>query len=152
MMVGAEFIQTFQLKPLTTMDEWEIANRWLLYFKSELFCQQRMRTAVEYETLKIQLSMEEVVQLLQILINHYDRNNWVSESGDVVKEIRLRMKQRGVRNRDLVEEVGSRGYVSDILNRRKPISMRTARIFASFFDIPAEWFFNDDDSLTVKIN
>jgi HTH-type transcriptional regulator/antitoxin HigA len=53
------------------------------------------------------------------------------------------MKIREFRNRDLVEEIGSKGYVSDILNRHKPLTLRTARVFRDFFDIPAEWLLSD---------
>jgi HTH-type transcriptional regulator/antitoxin HigA len=42
-----------------------------------------------------------------------------------------------------VEEIGSKGYVSDILHRRKPLTLRTARVFRDFFDIPAEWLLSD---------
>lgn len=142
-MVGSADTRDFQLRPLTGMREWEEANRWLLYFQSELFEHRRLGVESLIETIKFELTVEEIVLLLQILINHYDRYCWFSDSGDIIKEIRTRMKQRGFRNRDLVEEIGSCGYVSDILNRRKPLTLRTARVFHYFLDIPAEWLLFD---------
>ena len=95
------------------------------------------------DTLTMELTLNEVVHILEVMTNHFDRNHWSMVEGDLMKEIRFRMRRQGFRNRDLVEEIGSKGYVSDILNRRKPLTLRTARIFRDFFDIPAEWLLND---------
>jgi HTH-type transcriptional regulator/antitoxin HigA len=91
------------------------------------------------ERLTLELTLSEVVDLLGVLTDHFDRHFWYDESGDVIDEIRSRMQRQEFRNRDLVEEIGSKGYVSDILNRRKPLTLRTARVFKHFFNIPAEW-------------
>ena len=91
------------------------------------------------ERLTLELTLSEVVDLLGVLTDHFDRHFWYDESGDVIHEIRSRMQRQEFRNRDLVEEIGSKGYVSDILNRRKPLTLRTARVFKHFFNIPAEW-------------
>ncbi len=95
------------------------------------------------DTLTMELTLNEVVHILDVMTNHFDRNHWSMVEGDLMKEIRFRMRRQGFRNRDLVEEIGSKGYVSDILNRRKPLTLRTARIFRDFFDIPAEWLLGD---------
>ena len=95
------------------------------------------------ETLTMELTLNEVVHILDVMTNHFDRNHWSMVEGDLMKEIRFRMRRQGFRNRDLVEEIGSKGYVSDILNRRKPLTLRTARIFRDFYDIPAEWLLGD---------
>ena len=95
------------------------------------------------DQLTFEFTLSEVLEILGVFTKHFDRHYWFSGSGDVIKEIRYRMKIREFRNRDLVEEIGSKGYVSDILNRRKPLTLRTARVFRDFFDIPAEWLLSD---------
>jgi HTH-type transcriptional regulator/antitoxin HigA len=95
------------------------------------------------DQLTFEFTLSEVLEILGVFTQHFDRHYWFSGSGDVIKEIRYRMKIREFRNRDLVEEIGSKGYVSDILHRRKPLTLRTARIFRDFFDIPAEWLLSD---------
>jgi HTH-type transcriptional regulator/antitoxin HigA len=97
----------------------------------------RQRTIPDGLTFDFTLS--EVVSLLGVLTDHFDRHFWYNDSSDVIDEIRSRMQRQEFRNCDLVEEIGSKGYVSDILNRRKPLTLRTARVFKEFFDIPAEW-------------
>ena len=95
------------------------------------------------DQLTFEFTLSEVLEILGVFTKHFDRHYWFSGSGDVIKEIRYRMKIREFRNRDLVEEIGSKGYVSDILHRRKPLTLRTARVFRDFFDIPAEWLLSD---------
>jgi HTH-type transcriptional regulator/antitoxin HigA len=43
-----------------------------------------------------------------------------------------------MRNKDLVGKVGSKGYVSALLNKRKPLTLELARLFHREFSIPAE--------------
>ena len=164
-MIGPDFLSTFRLKPIETIGEWEGARLWKLNLEAELY--RRKRDAeeegvvqqnvdavqdsavqdIEVQDSAVQMSdrltfdftLSEVISLLGVLTDHFDRHFWYNESSDVIDEIRSRMQKQEFRNCDLVEEIGSKGYVSDILNRRKPLTLRTARVFKEFFDIPAEW-------------
>lgn len=153
-MVGTENLSTFTLKPLKSFHDWEDAQRWKLYFEALSFRQRHVPNAVdamsvddselfELQTIKMEMSVADVLEVLTVQSDHFNRHYWITESGDVMKEIRARMRRQGFRNRDLVEEIGSKGYVSDILNRRKGLTLRTARIFKDIFDIPAEWLLSD---------
>jgi HTH-type transcriptional regulator/antitoxin HigA len=44
----------------------------------------------------------------------------------------------GLKNKDLVGKVGSKGYVSSILSKRKPLTLELARLFHKELNIPAE--------------
>jgi len=48
------------------------------------------------------------------------------------------MKEAGLRNKDLVGKVGSKGYVSSILSGRKPLTLELAKLFHRELNIPAE--------------
>jgi HTH-type transcriptional regulator/antitoxin HigA len=52
----------------------------------------------------------------------------------VIKE---KMREQGLRNKDLVGKVGSKGYVSAILNKRKPLTLDLAKLFHEELHIPA---------------
>jgi HTH-type transcriptional regulator/antitoxin HigA len=57
---------------------------------------------------------------------------------DPIEAIKLKMEERGMRNKDLVGKVGSKGYVSALLNKRKPLTLELAKLFHREFSIPAE--------------
>lgn len=48
------------------------------------------------------------------------------------------MEEKGIKNKDLVGKIGSKGYVSSILSKRKPLSLDMARIFHKELGIPSE--------------
>jgi HTH-type transcriptional regulator/antitoxin HigA len=53
---------------------------------------------------------------------------------------RFLMDQRGLRQTDLVEVIGSRAQVSDLLSGRRGISKAQAKRLAEFFRVPADLF------------
>ena len=44
----------------------------------------------------------------------------------------------GLKNKDLVGKIGSKGYVSAILNKHKPLTLELAKLFHKELSIPAE--------------
>lgn len=47
------------------------------------------------------------------------------------------MEEKGVRNKDFVGKLGSKSYVSAVLNRRKPMTLDMAKFFHKELGIPA---------------
>ena len=52
------------------------------------------------------------------------------------------MDEKGLKNKDLVEWVGSKSYVSALLNRKKPLTLKLARLFHEKLGIPAQVLLN----------
>jgi HTH-type transcriptional regulator/antitoxin HigA len=48
------------------------------------------------------------------------------------------MEEQHLKNKDLVGIIGSKGYVSSILNKRKPLTLELAKQFHKLLKIPAE--------------
>ncbi len=48
------------------------------------------------------------------------------------------MDERGLKNKDLVGKLGSKSYVSAILNKKKPMTLEIAKIFHKELGIAAE--------------
>lgn len=48
------------------------------------------------------------------------------------------MADLGLKNKDFVGKVGSKGYVSAILNKRKPLTLELAKLFHNELGIPAD--------------
>jgi HTH-type transcriptional regulator/antitoxin HigA len=51
------------------------------------------------------------------------------------------MTELGLKNKDLVGKIGSKGYVSSLLSGRKPLTLEIAKIFHKELHIPAKVFF-----------
>lgn len=82
----------------------------------------------------------EKIQLVLLLIKHYEDIHYQIPKPDPIKVIKEKMREQGLRNKDLVGKVGSKGYVSAILNKKKPLTLDLAKLFHEKLQIPASVF------------
>jgi HTH-type transcriptional regulator/antitoxin HigA len=79
----------------------------------------------------------EELELLLLLIEHYENEYFQIEFPDPIDVIKLKMLEKGIRNKDLVGKIGSKGYISSILNKKKPLTLDAAKIFKAELGISA---------------
>ena len=80
----------------------------------------------------------EKLQVALLLIKQYEDAHFPIPYPDPIDAIRAKMEEKGLKNKDLVGKIGSKGYVSALLNKKKPLSLELARIFHRELGIPAE--------------
>lgn len=80
----------------------------------------------------------EKVQVALLLIKQYEDIQYPVPFPDPIEAIKLKMLDLGLKNKDWVGKVGSKGYVSAILNKRKPLTLELARLFHQELSIPAD--------------
>lgn len=78
------------------------------------------------------------LQVALLLIKQYEDANYPIPLPDPIDAIRVKMDELGLKNKDLVGKVGSKGYVSSLLNKKKPLTLELARLFHQELNIPAE--------------
>jgi HTH-type transcriptional regulator / antitoxin HigA len=76
--------------------------------------------------------------VLATLIEAYEREHWPIEPPDPVDAIRYRMQQAGYTQADLAELIGSRPRASEILRRKRGLTMKMAWKLHTKWHIPAE--------------
>src|SRR6201984_3881015 len=62
--------------------------------------------------------------LLALIIEDYERKRWPIDPPDTIDAIRYRMETGGYTQADLGRLLGSRQRASDILTRKRPLTMR----------------------------
>jgi HTH-type transcriptional regulator / antitoxin HigA len=80
----------------------------------------------------------EKLQVALLLIKQYEDAHFPIPYPDPIDAIRAKMEEKGLKNKDFVGLVGSKGYVSALLNKRKPLNLEIAKIFHRELGIPAE--------------
>ena len=80
----------------------------------------------------------EIVQVALLLIKQYEDLHYPIPVPDPIESIKLKMQDIGLKNKDLVGKVGSKGYVSALLNKRKPLTLELAKLFHRELSIPAD--------------
>ena len=78
------------------------------------------------------------VEVALLLIKQYEDVNYPIPMPNPIDAIRIKMDERGLKNKDLVGIFGSKGYVSALLNKKKPLTLELAKLFHKELNIPAE--------------
>jgi HTH-type transcriptional regulator/antitoxin HigA len=76
--------------------------------------------------------------LLALVIEDYERRRWPVEPPDAIDAIRYRMETGGYTQADLGRLLGSRQRASDILTKKRRLTMRMAWRLYREWGIPAE--------------
>ena len=80
------------------------------------------------------------MELLGILIEDYDGRRYPLGDHDPVMVLTELMAVRSLTAKDLWPVFGSKGAVSDVLNRRRAVSKSQAKKLAQFFHVTADLF------------
>jgi HTH-type transcriptional regulator / antitoxin HigA len=78
------------------------------------------------------------LEVLSILVEAYEEEHHPIDPPDPIEAIRFRMEQQGLTRRDLEPFLGNRARVSEVLNRRRPLSVEMIRRLHKGLGIPAE--------------
>lgn len=78
------------------------------------------------------------LDVLTTLIEAYEARHWSIDPPDPIDAIKSRMAQRGLRPRDLEPLLGGRGRVSEVLNRKRPLTLAMIRRLSRELGIAAE--------------
>ena len=78
------------------------------------------------------------LDILATLVEAYEAKYWHISPPDPITAIELRMQQKGLTRRDLEKILGSRSRVSEILHRKRPLTLDMIRRLHSLWGVPAE--------------
>ncbi|MGA8548925.1 MAG: helix-turn-helix domain-containing protein [Stellaceae bacterium] len=78
------------------------------------------------------------VEVLSTLIEAYEARHHPIAAPDPIAAILFMMEQKGLTRHDLEPAIGSRGRVSEILNRKRPLTLPMVRALGALLDIPTE--------------
>ncbi|MCF8713354.1 transcriptional regulator [Joostella atrarenae] len=66
-------------------------------------------------------------EILSLLIENYENEHYPIEAPDPIEAIKIRMEELNMRQKDLVGVIGGKSRVSEILNRRKKLTVEMIR-------------------------
>jgi len=109
-----------------------------------------IRTEIEYDEVleQIELYFEnepkpgtpeaDRFDLLALIVEDYERKRWPIDPPGTIEAIRYRMETGGYTQADLGRLLGSRQRASDVLTRKRALTMRMAWKLHREWNIPAE--------------
>lgn len=83
------------------------------------------------------------LEVLTTLVEAYEEQHYKIETPDPIEAIKFRMEQEGLKQKDLVSIVGSKSRVSEILNKKRKLTIEMIRNLHTQLHIPIESLFLD---------
>ncbi|WP_298239529.1 helix-turn-helix domain-containing protein [uncultured Algibacter sp.] len=83
------------------------------------------------------------LEILSILIDRYENEKFPIGMPDPIEAIKFRMEQMGMKQKDLAEVVGFKSRVSEILSKKRKLTLGMIRKLNSTLHIPTEVLVQD---------
>jgi HTH-type transcriptional regulator/antitoxin HigA len=113
-----------KIKPIKTNKEYQTYLDWV----DKMFDKKVSKNSEEGENLEVIL----------MLIKAYEDKRYPIPVPDPIEAIKVKMEEMNLKSKDLVGLIGSKGHVSAVLNKKKPLTIQLAKIFYKELGIPAE--------------
>ncbi|OJV19986.1 MAG: transcriptional regulator [Dyadobacter sp. 50-39] len=81
--------------------------------------------------------------LLALIVGAYEDEHYPVESPDPIDAIKIRMEQMQLRQVDLVDVIGSRSRVSEVLGRKRKLSLEMIRNLSERLNISVNTLIRD---------
>jgi len=78
------------------------------------------------------------LEILSILLDNYENKHFPIEMPDPIEAIKFRMEQLGMKQKDLAEVVGLKSRVSEILNKKRKLTLEMIRKISVSLQIPTD--------------
>jgi HTH-type transcriptional regulator/antitoxin HigA len=82
-------------------------------------------------------------EILSLLIDNYENKFHPVEAPDPIEAIKIRMKEMNIRQKDLVGIIGGKSRVSEVLNKKKRLTVEMIRKLEKLLNISASILVNN---------
>ncbi|AFL83344.1 putative transcription regulator containing HTH domain [Belliella baltica DSM 15883] len=83
------------------------------------------------------------LEILSIIIDNYEKENFPIEMPDPIAAINFRMEQMGLKQKDLVEMIGFKSRVSEVMNKKRKLTLEMIRKLSTNLKIPTDVLIQD---------
>lgn len=78
------------------------------------------------------------LELLSLLVERYEHDNYKLEAPTPIEAIQFRMEQMNLRQVDIAPLFGGETRVSEVLNRKRPLTLKMITLLHRYLGIPLE--------------
>ena len=82
-------------------------------------------------------------EILTLLIEAYENEHYFIEAPDPIEAIKIRLEEMNLRQSDLVGVIGGKGRVSEVLNRKRKLSVEMIRQLSVKLNLPTALLVQD---------
>jgi len=89
--------------------------------------------------------------ILALVIDDYERKHFPIEAPDPIEAIKIRMEEMQLKQSDLINEIGGKSRVSEILNRKRKLTVDMIRNLTSRLNLSANILVKDYQLTRKKV-
>jgi HTH-type transcriptional regulator/antitoxin HigA len=82
-------------------------------------------------------------EIISLLIENYENEHYPIEAPDPIEAIKIRMEELNMRQKDLIGIIGGKSRVSEVLNRKKRLTVDMIRELEKILQISASVLVNN---------
>ena len=86
------------------------------------------------------------LELLAKLVEDYEKERFKFRKPDPVEAIVFRMEEQGLRQKDIADLVGGKNRASEVLSRKRPLTLAMIRALHERLGIPSELLIRQPDA------
>ena len=111
--------------------------------KTEKDYQEALKRLEEIFDAPFDSQESEEADILAILVDEYEKQNYPIETPDPIEAIKIRMEELNLRQVDLIPEIGGKSRVSEILNRKRRLTVGMIRKLTKKLNLSADILVGD---------
>lgn len=116
-----------ELKPIKTEADYRVALKRL----EEIFDAQ------------LNTPESDELEILGLMVDDYENKYYPIEAPDPIEAIKIRMEEMNLKQVDLISEIGGKSRVSEILNRKRRLTVEMIRKLAARLNLSASLLIKD---------
>ena len=82
-------------------------------------------------------------EILSLLIENYENRHYPIEAPDPIEAVKIRMEELGLKQRDMVGVLGGKSRVSEVLNRKRKLTVEMIRNLTEKLNLSASILVKD---------
>ena len=111
--------------------------------KSEKDYQEALKRLDELFDAKIGTPESDEADIWALLIDNYENEHYPIEAPDPIEAIWIRMEEMQIKQVDLIPEIGGKSRVSEVLNRKRKLTVDLIRKLTTRLDLSANLLIKD---------
>jgi HTH-type transcriptional regulator / antitoxin HigA len=83
------------------------------------------------------------LEILGLMVDDYENKHYLIESPDPIEAIKIRMEEMQLKQVDLIPEIGGKSRVSEVLNRKRRLTVGMIRKLATRLNLSSNLLIKD---------
>src|SRR6056297_167984 len=111
--------------------------------KTEVDYRAALKRLEEIFDAKLGTTESDELEILGLMVDDYENKHYPIEAPDPIEAIKIRMEEMHLKQIDLIPEIGGKSRVSEILNRKRRLTVDMIRKLADKLNISAKVLISD---------